>query len=98
MSSENQTDTAGTGTQSTSGPSPWRWYKRYSDGKKVEARIVHLEYKPPLMEVKESSGYDRTCPGCSLLLSKGNGNETPNSFLPPDVFHGRHRPLEDYKP
>ena len=97
MSSKNQTDTEATGTQSTLGqsPSPWKHYKRYSDNKKVEARLTPQRH---LMEVKESSGHDRTCPGCSLLLSKGNGDEMPNSFLPPDVFHERHRPLDDYKP
>ncbi len=100
MSSKNQTDTEATGTQSTSdqSPSPWKHYKRYSDGKKVEARLKFTFQEGVLMEVKESSGYDRTCPGCSLLLSKGNGDEMPNSFLPPDVFHSRHKPLDDYKP
>lgn len=92
MSSKNQTDTAVNGTASTS--APWKRYKRYSDGKKVEARIVYLEYKPPLMEVRESDSEDMCCPACKTMLSRGNGVDFPNCFLPPEVFHERHKPID----
>ncbi len=95
MSSKNQTDTAHTDTPSTSDPSPWLWYKRHSDSKRVEARVFPVHR---LMQVRVSKEEDFSCPCCKELLSKGNGGEFPDVFLPVTVFHERHRPLDDYKP
>jgi hypothetical protein len=95
MQSKNQTDTAGSGGPSTSAqsPTPWKWYKRYSDGKKVEARLFP-ELHRRLMEVLESRGEDFCCPECKALISKGNGQEFPYAYLTPEVFHERHRPID----
>jgi len=98
MSSPNPMDTAASDTASTLAlpPSPWKRYKRYSDNRKVEARLHPQRH---LMEVRESNrSEDVTCPHCHVLLSRGNGNETPDAFLPPNVFHERHKPLDDNRP
>lgn len=92
MSSKNQTDAEASDTASTSDPSPWKWYKRRSDNKKVEARLVEGKH---LVEVRESKSEDYWCPDCKSMLSKGNSKDFPHVFLPPSVFHERHRPLSD---
>lgn len=101
MSLKAQTDTEGSDTQSTwdPTPNPWKWYKRFSDNKKVEARLLpgHHLYFPggPLIEVRESEMEDFICPHCKVLLSKGNGKGFPKVLLPVPLFHERHRPLDD---
>lgn len=79
-------------TRSTSDPTPWKWYKRCSDNVKVEARLFPVHR---VMQVRESRGEDVHCPECRTLLSKGNGKEFPDVYLLPEVFHKRHKPLDD---
>lgn len=95
MSSKSQTDTDQSDTRFTSAPSPWRKYKRRSDNKEVAARLCPGHR---LMEIREFQEENFHCPECKTLLSSGNGNEFPDTFLAPSVFHERHSPMDDSRP
>ncbi len=96
MRSKNQTDTAGSDTQSMSvpTPTPWKLYKSYINNVKVEARLIQEGFPSPVMEVRESRGDDFNCPQCGTLLSKGNGREIPMFLLTTALFHERYRPID----
>ena len=71
----------------------WKPYKRYSDNRKVKARLVQVR-DMKLIEVEEEKGEEVKCPSCGHVISQFGGKGLPNSLLLPRIFHERHRPLE----
>ena len=77
--------------QSTSALTKWKTYKRYSDNRQVEARLV-MENGEKMMEVKQPVQATLCCPNCDALLSQQSTESFPNFRLVPKIFHEKHKP------
>jgi hypothetical protein len=78
---------------SLTSPGPWKWYKRYSDMGKVEARLVVCTGQK-LMEVRETIHGEDKCPDCGHVLSLLLEPKVVHHILMPNKFHESHKPLD----
>lgn len=74
---------------------PYRRYKRLSDRRPIEARLVNVGDRK-LMEIREKASEICRCPECDLMISVLHpGDEHLLTYLEPPEFHPRHRLLDN---
>ncbi len=72
--------------------SEWKKYTRYSDHRRVGARLVKKE-GTTFMEIREARIGPFSCPHCGELLTQIDTGAFPNFYLEPKVFHEKHKPV-----
>jgi len=69
-------------------------FKRYSDHKRVSARLVETKAGRKLMRVVEPESENIVCPGCQTTLSVCFPEAGNISYLSPVDFHARYKPVD----
>jgi hypothetical protein len=71
----------------------WKRYKRYSDNRRVKARLIERDGKK-LIEINEPRMETFSCPFCGEMLTQADTGSFPNFFLEPPIFHQKHKPVD----